>query len=638
MCGIAGIHHPSPRPVDTAALERMTRSLSHRGPDGEGFHFEAGVGLGHRRLSIIDLAGGAQPLCNEDGSVWVTFNGEIFNYLELRDDLTKRGHVFRTSSDTEVLVHLYEEHGEALVEHLNGQFAFAMWDARHHRLLLARDRVGIRPLFHATLTDGTLLFGSECKALLTHGALKAVIDPVAVGQIASLWAPIPPRTAFVGIEELRPGHLMVVEGERRRLSCYWQHRFPAAHEYENRDEHFWIEHIRETLFEAVRLQLRADVPVAAYLSGGLDSSILAATVKRLHGGSLTTFSVGFADATFDERDYQREMVAQLGTDHHAIDVNAADIGRAFGDVVALAERPLTRTAPAPLLSLSGLVRERGIKVVLTGEGADELFSGYNIFREDKVRRFWARQPDSAWRAALLSRLYGYVKREARMEPFWRQFFRAGLSDTDDPYYSHRIRWKNSAQATRVFAPGIRAQMQSPTAMLDELEATLDPERSRWHPLARAQYLEMTLFLSNYLLSAQGDRVMMGHSVEGRVPFLDHRLIELAARIPPRFKLHGLNEKAILKRAFVDLVPQRIAQRPKQPYRAPIGACFVPGAENLGAQLLDYDAVSSSGWLDTAAVQRLRLSAATPAGLSERDDMALSLAASTQLLHQRYVAS
>ena len=637
MCGIAGIVHQDKREVDSKALRRMTRTLFRRGPDGEGYHVEPGIGFGHRRLSIIDLISGQQPLSNEDDSVWVTFNGEIFNYLELRADLQKRGHRFKTQSDTETLVHLYEEKGLDFVDDLNGQFAIALWDRTNRRLVLVRDRVGIRPLFHATLPDGTVIFGSEMKALLAHGALRAELDPVAVGQIANFWITVPPRTSFKGIEEVCPGRMLVFENGRRIERQYWRHRFPGEHEYEEKSLHYWQERVSESLHDAVRLQLRSDVPIATYLSGGLDSSILTALVKRHHINDLITFSVGFADASFDESEFQATMVRHLGTDHRSIEVDKADIGAAFADVVWFAERPMMRTAPAPLLRLAGLVRENGIKVVLTGEGADEVFGGYNIFREDKVRRFWARNPESRWRSVLLSRLYGYIKRDPKAEAFWRLFFRNGLENTADPYYSHRIRWNNTSQMKRLFAPDFNAQMQSDEELMAELDVYLDPGREKWHPLCRAQYLEMSMFMSCYLLNSQGDRMMMGHSVEGRVPFLDHRLIELAAAIPPKYKIRSLEEKYILKRAFADLLPADIANRPKQPYRAPIAACFLPGMENLGAELMQQGPLKASGFANAPAFGKLMQKAGiNEASLSERDEMAVATMTSLQLLQHQFI--
>jgi asparagine synthase (glutamine-hydrolysing) len=640
MCGIAGMSRRDRAPVDVEALGRMTAALVHRGPDEGGFHVEPGIGLGHRRLSIIDLHSGKQPLCNEDGTVWVSFNGEIFNYVELRAQLQAQGHVFKSRTDTEVLVHLYEERGLDFVQDLNGQFAIALWDARRRRLVLARDRVGIRPLFHATLPDGTLLFASEIKAILAHGAIAPEIDPVAVGQISRIWICVPPRTCFKGIDELGAGRMLVVEAGQRSEIRYWQHRFPREHEYQERTLDYWTGEVRGLLEDAVSLQLRSDVPVATYLSGGLDSSILTALTKTHHINDLMSFSVGFADARFDEQDYQRKMVAHLQTDHRQIEVDSAEIGRAFAEVIWYAERPMMRTAPAPLLRLSQLVRQSGIKVVLSGEGADEIFAGYNIFREDKVRRFWARHPASAWRGRLLNRLYGYVRRDARAEAFWLSFFKPGLENTDDPYYSHRIRWQNMAQVQRIYDKDFAAQMQSEEALLAELDAYLEPDRAQWHPLCRAQHLEMALFMSCYLLNSQGDRMMMGNSVEGRVPFLDHRLIELAARIPPKFKLRGIEEKYVLRRAAADLVPATVAARPKQPYRAPIAACFAPGNHNPGARLLRREELLAAGILNAPAIQRLmdKAAANSDASLSEREEMSIATAVSLQLFHQQFIAN
>lgn len=638
MCGLAGIWHPDQRAVDATALGNMTRVLAHRGPDGEGFHLEPGLGFGHRRLAVIDLLTGQQPIANEDGTIWAVMNGEIFNYIELRADLESRGHRFRTRSDTETLVHLYEEKGLDFVADLNGQFAIALWDRPRRRLVLLRDRVGIRPLFHATLPDGSLLFGSEMKGLFAHGALPAEIDPIAIGQIATLWASIPPRTPFKGIEELGPGRMLVLENGRRSERRYWRHEFPAADEYEDRPLAYWQDSVRELLQDAVTLQLRSDVPVATYLSGGLDSSILTALVQARQRRKLLTFSVGFTDTRYDEREFQARMMAHLQTDHRQIEMDERAIGEAFGEVVRLSERPMVRTAPSAMLVLAGLVRENGIKVVLTGEGADEVFGGYNIFREDKARRFWARNPQSACRPLLLSGLYGYVRRDERAESAWRQFFRGDLGNTADPYYSHRIRWRNSAQITRLLAPDFRSAMQDDEALMAELDAYLEPDRERWHPLCRAQHLEMTLFMSGYLLNSQGDRMMMGRSVEGRVPFLDHRLIELAARIPPRYKIRAMKEKYILKRSFGDLLPPAIVERPKQPYRTPIAACFAAGHDHLAARLLQPDMLERGGMANPRAIGTLlHKMRKADAGLSERDQMGLALVASLQLLQHHFVA-
>jgi asparagine synthase (glutamine-hydrolysing) len=635
MCGIAGILRPDGTRPDSAALRRMTRLLTHRGPDEEGFYEADGVGLGHKRLSIIDLSGGQQPMHNEDRTVWTVFNGEIFNYVELREELVKKGHSFYTHSDTEVIVHLYEEYGADFVERLNGQFAIAVWDIPRRRLVLTRDRVGIRPLFYSRRPDGTLIFASEMKSLFGYPGVEREIDPAGVAQTSMFWVSIPPRTVFKGIEELGAGRTLVAGNGNVRVSQYWKHRFPDAGAFEDRPLSHWTGKLREILYDSTTLQLRSDVPVAAYLSGGIDSSITCALVKKHHNNDLITFSVGFKDERFDERPFQLQMVQHLKTDHRMIEVGYDTIGREFSGVIWNAERPMMRTAPAPLLSLSRLVRENGIKVVLTGEGADEIFGGYNIFREDKVRRFWARQPDSAFRPLALSKLYGYIQRDAATDGFWKLFFRKGLEDVGNPYYSHLIRWNNSVQMRRFFHPDLRAKFPSDEELFADLEAYLDPDMMRWHPLNRAQYLEMALFMSCYLLNSQGDRMMMGNSIEGRFPFLDHRLIEFAAAIPPKHKIFGLTEKHVLKKSYEDLVPPAIVNRPKKPYRAPIAACF--RGDSLAARVIRPDALEKSGLANAQAFGKLMAKAGEDGrGLSERDEMAVATVASLQLLNHLFI--
>jgi asparagine synthase (glutamine-hydrolysing) len=639
MCGIAGFVYSDKRPPDPAVLREMTRALVHRGPDEEGYHAEDGIALGQRRLSIIDLAGGRQPIYNEDGTIAVVFNGEIFDYVEIRAELEALGHRFKTKTDTEVIVHGYEEWGLDFPNHLNGQFAIAVWDEPKRRLILARDRVGIRPLFHATAPDGALLFASEMKALFRYPGLKAEMDPRGLGQIFTFWANVPPRTVFKGVSELPPGHVLVAEAGSMRIRAYWKHRFPDRGGYEDHPESWWTERLRALLHDATALQLRADVPVGSYLSGGLDSSIIASLVKRHHNPGLTTFSVGFADPAYDERAYQKQMAEFLGTDHHILEVDYADIGEAFSDVVRFAEKPMTRTAPAPLMSLSGLVRKHGMKVVLTGEGADEIFGGYNIFREDKIRRFWARSPEAVWRSLPLSGLYGYVEKNPAAGAFWRQFFKRGLTDVDHPYYSHLIRWRNTSWIKGLLAPAFREGLGTEEELIADLDASVDPEMRRWHPLCRAQYLEMAIFMSGYLLCSQGDRMLMAHSVEGRFPFLDHRLIEFAATIPPKYKVKTLTEKYILKKAYADVLPPAIVNRPKHPYRAPISRCFSDPGKNLAASLLTPEALQATGYFDPQAATRLldKARQSESGHLGEREEMGVVAMASTQLLHHHFLS-
>ncbi len=634
MCGIAGVYNPGGvSPEDVRALGPMTRALAHRGPDDEGFYHDRFVALGHRRLSIIDLSGGAQPMRNEDGSVWVVFNGEIFNYIELMDLLKKKGHRFRTRSDTETLVHLYEEYGESFLEKVNGQFAIALWDTRGTRLLLARDRMGIRPLYYYRLDNGALAFGSEIKALGQHPHITLSFDPIGLEQALTLWAPVPPRTVYSGVNEVQPGEVVSASASLGVCtSRYWRLQFPRRGDYKKESLSFYTERLRELLDDAVAVRLRADVPVAAYLSGGLDSSIISSFVKRKHNNDLITFSVAFSDQAYDERLHQERMVRYLKTDHRMIETDYEQIGRVFDSVIRFAEYPTLRTAPAPLYMLSGLVRENGVKVVLTGEGADEVFGGYNIFKEERLRRFWARQPGSRLRPLLLQRLYPYIQRNEQTRMFWSMFFRQGLEDTNNPYYSHMIRWNNTAQIQRFLSPAMRAQLNPLEHVYEELNAFLPEEFAGWDPLCRAQFLEMRLFMSGYLLSTQGDRMMMGHSVEGRFPFLDHRLVEFAATVPPSYKINGLNEKYLVKKAFADTVPSEIIARNKQPYRAPVAQCFTPNNDHPAAAMLSEEHISRSDLFDPSSVTRLAAKLRdTSQSLSAREDMAVAAIVSLQLI-------
>jgi asparagine synthase (glutamine-hydrolysing) len=638
MCGIAGIFNRSGKPVDEAVLRNMAEIQKHRGPDEDGFYVNANVGLGQRRLSIIDLSGGRQPIHNEEKDIWVVFNGEIFNYPELRSELEKKGHRFYTHTDTETIVHAYEEYGLNFVDHLNGQFAIALWDERQKRLVLARDRVGICPLHYAWLPGGDLVFSSEMKGLFKHPELKPELDPKGVGQIFTFWANVPPRTVFEGVLELPPGHLMISTPEKFETLRYWEMRFPDAGDYEDRPLAYYASGVRELLHDATTLRLRADVPVAAYLSGGIDSSIISALVKKFHDPGLITFSVSFSDAAYDEKIYQLEMARHLDVDHRSLEIDYADIGRVFPQVVWHAEKPMIRTAPAPLYKLAGLVHDNGIKVVLTGEGSDEIFGGYNIFLEDKIRRFWARQPDSKMRPGLLSRLYPEFNKNAASQGFWRQFFRKDLGDTGNPYYSHLIRWQNTAHLQNLFDPSFRERMGNEEERRAELDAYVSPDMMRWAPLCRAQYLETILFMSGYLLSSQGDRMLLGQSIEGRFPFLDHRLIEFAAKIPPRHKIHHLREKHVLKEAFRDLVPARIVERPKQPYRAPISQCFVNPEVGAAHDMLSSESARARGYFDPAAVEQLvtKLKKSGGASASAREDMAAVGIVSLHLLHEKFL--
>ncbi len=458
------------------------------------------VGLGHARLSIIDLSGGYQPIHNEDRTVWIVFKGEILNYPELRTELSKRGHSFYTQSDTEVISHLDEEHGPDVFKRLNGQFAIAIWDRQRQSLLLGRDRMGIRPLFYHQ--KGTRLhFASEIKALLTDTRVPRRLNGQTLADVFTCWTPVDPMTAFDGIQQLPPGHLARLDRNGLKIERYWQLDFSEADEI--RTPVSWAEEMQALLVDAARIRLRADVPVGAYLSGGIDSTYISTLVKRNFNNRLNTFSVQFADKRYDESSFQQTAIAAIQTDHRAIQCSDEDIGNLFPRVIWHTEVPMIRTAPAPLMMLSGLVRQSDFKVVLTGEGADEIFAGYNIFNSDTG------QPNAF--------LFG--------------FFKKGLMDVDSPVYSHLVRWQNTSHLKNFFSDDLNLSSRNLEDFTGRIQKQLPARYEHWTPLAQAQYLESTLFLSNYLLSSQGDRMAMANSIEGRFPFLDHRVVELAARMP-----------------------------------------------------------------------------------------------------------
>ncbi len=635
MCGIAGIlHRTEGESVPERSLRQMLGRLRHRGPDEFGILLDHELGLGSARLSVIDLDGGAQPIPNEDESLWIVFNGEIFNHPELRTELEPRGHRFRTRSDTEVALHLYEEYGPKGLNRMNGQFALAVWDARRRRLFLARDRLGVRPLFYAETGRGGLIFGSEIKAILAGRETRAELDPEILGQVFTFWAAPGPQTIFRGIRELPPGHYLTADAASVRIQPYWQLQFPADCERQQQpapvDE--VLEEFRSLLIDACRIRLRADVPVGAYLSGGLDSSMIAALVRGHLPNRLVTFSIAFNDEEFDESAFQRQMAAHLGTEHHVARATHEDIGAVFPEVIWHAETPLLRTGPAPMFLLAKLVHRTGFKVVLTGEGADELLAGYDIFKEDKIRRFWAREPGSRWRCRLFQRLYRDLPGVAQNNgEFLAAFFGEGLRETDSPWYSHAVRWSNNSRTRRFLAAAGESDPAS------RLISRLPRGFSNWEPLARAQFLEIITFLSPYLLSSQGDRMAMAHSVEGRFPFLDHRLVEFCGRLDPRLKLSALREKRLLRLAAQPWLPSAIAQRPKRPYRAPIHRSFFnPTCADYVNELLSPAGLRETGLFKPQAVAQLLAKLKAGLRCTPADEMALTGILSTQLIHHLFV--
>lgn len=640
MCGIAGYFNKDPQ---KELLLRMISQIEHRGPDGFGYYLDRDAGLAHARLSIIDLKGGAQPISNEDETIWVTFNGEIYNYLELRTILEKRGHVFKTKTDTEVIVHAYEEYGVDCIPMFNGQFAFALWDSNTQNALLARDRVGIQPLFYtdqwlgsAAIRERTLYFASEIKALMANPELRQGLNPTEIANTFTYWSPSSGRSVFKGVKEVPPGcYLTFVQGKYVEIRRYWQHDFTK------RDSVFGLVHHMEN---AVDFRLRADVPVAAYLSGGLDSSIIATLAKKKLGGELlSTFSIEFEDAAFDESEYQRKMVSMLGTGHTVHRCTKEEIADVFPKVVMHAEKPLFRTAPAPMYLLSKRVRDSGFKVVLTGEGADEVFGGYDIFRELVVRQMMlSGKYEAAYINRLLQQLYPWMSHRALTSStdYMKVFFGGSRHDQQWPWFSHEPRIKSSSKSHAFFADHMHPTNES--SYFRTIGGWPDCD-----DFEQAQFLEWMTLFNGYLMSSQGDRMLMANGVEGRFPFLDPHVVDFGNSLPWTSKVYideagMMDEKHILKQyaQIHKWVPSIISERKKQPYMAPDAECFMgpdlmvilPYVEHLMSPDADY------GYFNMKKVRLLCKKVRAGKAKGFADNQAFIGILSTQLLHWQMVES
>jgi len=637
MCGIAGIYNiDSEKAVQKDELSRMIQQLHHRGPDEKGFHLGKGIGLAHARLSIIDLTSGSQPIANENDTVFVVFNGEIFNYIELRELLVKRGHIFKTKSDTEVIVHLYEEYGLDFASHLNGQFAIALWDVSKKKLILVRDRVGIHPLFY-TISAGRLIFGSEVKAILPAVGKPLPMSLNGLDQIFTFWSPYGNTTIFEGVMQLQPGEMLVANQDKIDTRIYWDWQLEDTAAYRGRSTDSLQEELHHLLHDATSIRLRSDVPVGAYLSGGLDSSVLTALIKE-NGADLRTFSIGFQDGKLDEREYQQLVRNHLGTDHSEVVCTHESIASNFPQTIWHTESPILRTAPVPMKLLSGLVHENGYKVVLTGEGADEVFGGYDIFKETKIRHFWAADKASKLRPLLLKKLYPYLDiSSASGQAYLEAFFGAGIDTPDMPCFSHIPRWTTTASVKNFLSSSAKESLRGNA--IDALIEKLPDNFDRLNYFCKAQYLEAKTLMATYLLSSQGDRMLMANSVEGRFPFLDHRVIEFANKLPIHLKMKALNEKYLLKRSMQKYLPDRVINRFKQPYRAPdIPSFFGTSQHDYLDEMLDRKTIEEYGYFDPNKVNLLLRKIQMKRPLGYKDNMAFVGILSTQLWHHHFVAN
>lgn len=566
MCAIAGIYNfRAGEPVSCGLLKAMTDTMVHRGPDDEGFYISGALGLGHRRLSIIDLEGGHQPLTNEDNTVWVVFNGEIYNFMELHDELVKKGHVFKTRSDTEAIVHLYEEEGERCFERLRGMFAIAIWDARDRKLLLARDRIGKKPLFY--FHDGVgIAFASEMKALLKIPRVPREIDLEAVSDYFSLLYIPAPKSIFKHIRKVLPAHYLVVSNKGIREVEYWDINFSEIAE---RTEDEWCDKLLDMYREAVSLRLMSDVPLGAFLSGGVDSSSVVALMADVVRDSVTTCSIGFEEEEFNELDYARETASRFGTHHHEKIVRP--------DAVEIVEKlawhydePFADSSAIPTYYVSQMARET-VAVALAGDGGDENFAGYRRYyfdrRENIVRGLLpgaVRKPVFGTIAQL------YPKADWAPRVFRGKATFENLARSPIEAYFRSISGFPSELKARVLHEDVRWSLKgydSLTVLRDYYDKTRTTD-----PLSRIQYVDIKTYLTDDIL-VKVDRASMAHSLEVRAPLLDHKLMELAATMPSSVKLRGMNGKYIFKRAVRKLLPQSVLRRKKMGFAVPLSQWF-----------------------------------------------------------------
>jgi len=584
MCGIVGyIDLSGAGRVEERILQRMADALIHRGPDSRGYFVDPNAGIGTRRLRIIDLETGDQPLFNEDRSLVLSCNGEIFNYLELRKQLEKKGHSFRTKTDVEVLVHLYEDEGVEFLQKLNAQFALAIYNRKDRSLFLARDQFGICPLFH-TIVDGFLIFASEIKAILEHPSVPREVSLTGLDQVLSLPGAISPQTVFRNIYSLPSGHYLLVKNGDVAVREYWDLDYPLAGESaDGRPEQYYAETLRDRLEQSVRYRLQADVPVGFFLSGGLSSSLIAAMIRRVSPDvQRHSFSISFADERLCEAKYQRLVSDSVGSIHHEIPFNDADIALRLREAVYHSECPLKETYNTASLALSRETKKTGVTVVLNGEGSDELFAGYVGYRFDKGRRENGKSHD-------LETILG----EEMREKFW--------GDKDFSYEKDEYPFREVKQA--LYAPDVSAR-------LNEFDCANFPvvnkERLRGrHVLHKRSYLDFKLRLGHHLIADHGDRMTMANSIEARYPFLDINLVEFCREIPPDLKLNGLTEKYILKRAAENLIPRQIVEREKFGFVAPGSPALLQQKIEWVCDLLSYERIKRQGYFNADTVEILK---------------------------------
>ncbi len=598
MCGIYGIADLRRNsPPKEELLARMGKLLIHRGPDDEGLFVGSGVALGMRRLSIIDLSGGHQPIANEDKTVWVVCNGEIYNYQELRAELEKQGHVFRCESDTEVIVHLYEEHGPSLFERLRGMFAIALWDANHSRLVLARDRLGKKPLYICRESH-RVVFASEMKAILEVDGISRELNPQALREYLALGYVPAPWTLLEGIEKLLPGHSMIVEKGGMRCEQYWD--VPQT-VIEDRSEEEWIERVREKLLESVRIRLVSDVPLGAFLSGGIDSSSIVAAMAQMTNQPVKTYSIGFEgeDRFYNELPYAGVVARAFGTDHHEIVVRP-DVAKLLPKLIWYMDEPIADSALITTFLVSRLAAQ-SVKVILSGVGGDELFGGYRRYLGDAFGRYYEMLPGAVrrnWLPSLLAKL------PKDRSSGWKNLLRYADAFVKTANLSPSERY---ASYVTLFSSDMRAELQNRDANgagpSSELMRNYFAQCSGVENLNQYMYVDLKTSLVDDLL-ALTDKMTMAMSLECRAPFMDHELVELAARMPARLKIRGFRMKYILKKVVKPWLPAEILNRKKRGFGAPMGAWLRRDLKLLVHETLSEQQVRKRGLFRWPVVEQL----------------------------------
>ena len=576
MCGIAGFVTRTPDSPPDALLTRMTDIIRHRGPDACGYYRDPFASLGHRRLSIIDVGAGSQPMSNEDGSLWITYNGEIFNHADLRPALEQAGHRYRTRCDTETILHAYEQYGPDCVTRLRGMFSFAIWDKHARTLFCARDRLGKKPFYY--YWDGRLFaFASEIKALLEHPAISPRFEEPLLSEYLNFGYCSGEQTLFSGIRKLMPGHWLLLTPERFEIRQYWE--IPRHSAPEKRDDQSWIAECRTRLEEAVRTRLMSDVPLGMFLSGGVDSSAIAALMKTMVDGPVKTFAVGYREQAFSELAYARQVAEKIGTEHHEVVIGMDDFFRTLPQLIWHEDEPISWPSSVSLYFVSRLAAEQ-VKVVLTGEGSDELFAGYARYRFYLLNQRWmkaygrvpGRLRDRVRSAIAGSRLLsGNIRRKLQHSVLGRG------QDLEALYLDNFYSAFSRAEQQRLLASGA------------PLNGTYDSFLRYWNSepdgalLSRMLYADQKTYLVELLMKQ--DQMSMACSIESRVPFLDHPFVEFAAGVPDRMKLRGGTGKYILKRAVEDLLPREIIYRKKMGFPTPLRQWLMdPRADALLAQL------------------------------------------------------